>query len=514
MSTRVGEAPPIDTTTQATMLIDELVAALVNTRIYASSHPRVQGSIEAMRRRLAELAEQTGQDPICLGAADDLVVFLQRPLLGASIGAARLIGALRQWGAGGIELWAKATTAELEALLLAMVARPAPGQDYVWLNTQLVARQCRNAQLLPPYVDSNGSLGKTGTASGIRIGVQFYQAVVDLLQNVTVSVCRGGRIDFAPVQAQAEQVLKQLEAKDAPVLGLARQDQYDAFTFGHSVRVAVLSMNFARALTDDRDLLIRIGTAALLHDVGKSLIPFELLHSANTLSEEERRAMNRHAELGAECLLDHHDSDPLAIAAAFGHHRGPNGTGYPRTLHAHETTLVTSIVKICDVYEALTAARPYKQPMSPIRAYRVMLAMGDKLDQRLLQRFVHCNGVYPVGQFVELSTGEIAVVRGQTGSQKQPIVALVERPEGQSLARDEEQLFDLSQVECSCARAILAELAPQVAQERLVARAAGATAGSAPLSVPPPAPVTVAVAPAVPSPPSTSKGIKDPFRWD
>jgi putative nucleotidyltransferase with HDIG domain len=267
------------------------------------------------------------------------------------------------------------------------------------------------------------------------------------------------------VQTQAEQLLKQLDDKDEPLLGLARQDQYDAFTFGHSLRVAVLSMNFARELTDDRDLLIRIGTAALLHDVGKSLIPFEILHATGVLSEEERRQMNRHAELGAECLLCHDDSDPLAIAAAFGHHRAPDGSGYPRTVHDHETDVVTDIVKICDVFEALTAARPYKQPMSPIRAYRVMLAMGEKLNQRLLRRFVEVNGIYPIGQLVELDDGGVAIVRAQGASPLQPKVALLDSEHSQDLVEEEPQILDLADVACAGARAILRELTPDQARD-------------------------------------------------
>jgi HD-GYP domain-containing protein (c-di-GMP phosphodiesterase class II) len=498
MTTARPSAPPADAATAATQLVDELVAAMVNTRIYASNHPRVQGSIESVRRRLAELAELTRQDPICLGATAHFVVFQQRPLLGASIGASRLLAALRQWGSGGLELWTLASASELEELLAALASRPQPGQDFTAKNEQLAARQCPHVRFLGPLAE-NGGAGPTEAPPQIRLGLQFYQAVVDLLQTVTVSVCRGGRIDFAPVQTQAELMLKQLEAKNIAMLGLARQDQYDAFTFGHSVRVAVLSMHFAGSLTDDRDLLIRIGTAALLHDVGKSLIPFELLHSETTLTAEQRAVMNRHAELGAECLLDHHDADPLAIAAAFGHHRNPRGTGYPRTLHDHETTLVTAIVKICDVYEALTAARPYKQPMSPIRAYRVMLAMGDQFDQRLLKKFVQQNGIYPVGQFVELDTGEVAVVRRQTASPQQPVVAVLQPTSDPAAGLTEETLFDLSQVECGCARSILAELAPEAAQQRLDGRA----------------PPTAAAEPLLQQPDGTRprRPIADPFTW-
>lgn len=474
----------LDTTTLATLLVDEVVVCLVNARIYAREHPRVRDAITIAQKRLHDLAEESRQNPVCLGIADGLVVFDQRPLMGASISAARLIGCLSLWGSGGLELWDGVTTQGFEELLIGIGGKPPPGKDYTWLNGELVNKQCRNLRLLPPYDDGLAAADRNSKAGRMRVGVQFYQTVVDLLQSVTVSVCRGGRIDFAPVQTQAEQVLAQLEDKNAPVLGLARQDQYDAFTFGHSVRVAVLAMNFARELTSDRDLLIRIGTAALLHDVGKSLIPFELLHSQNALSEEERRIMDRHAPLGAECLLDHADSDPLAIAAAFGHHRGPGGTGYPRTLHEHETTMVTSIVKICDIYEALTAARPYKRPMSPVRAYRVMVAMGDRLDQRLLRRFIEVNGIFPIGQHVKLDNGDLAVVREQSKDATRPVVEIVDPADdsdGDSLG-EEAQLLDLSDISCCAARSILCEMTPDRVDEHFApAPQTAANASKSPL---------------------------------
>ena len=452
-----------DPSTEATLLAESIVAALVNSRIYELDHPRVLGSIEHVRKTVEALAKAANAPSVRLGSFDGMLVYQRRPLLGASLSVARLNERLSQLGSGGIEFDRGTPVSELTTFFAALVDRTNRDADYQQCNTRLALEKCRSVRLLPPYAD--GVEG--GFGDPVQLGLSFHQAVIDLLQNVTVSVCRGGHIDFGPVQAQAEQVLKRLEQQENMQLGLARQDQYDAFTFGHSLRVAILSMHFARALTDDRDLLIRIGTAALLHDVGKSLIPFEILHSTKQLTPEERATMNRHAELGAECLLDHHDSDPLAIAAAFGHHRSADGSGYPRTTHEHPVSMVTNIVKICDIFEALTAARPYKQPMSPIRAYRVMVAMGDKLDQVLLKRFIEVNGVYPVGQLVELDGGDVAVVRSQTDDMLRPQVALVETAFGHELLDHDEQLIDLSDIECGCVRQILCELTPAQAGEKL-----------------------------------------------
>ncbi|MGE3172979.1 MAG: HD-GYP domain-containing protein [Planctomycetota bacterium] len=458
------ERPPVrDAEAIVTQLIDELVAALVNARIYATSHPRFQGSLSAVITLVKELSAATGENPVRIACTEDLLIHQKRPLLAASLAASRLIDLLRSWGSGGVELSIGLCAAELTELFTAMGQKPAADETWTTLNARLEQRQFHCARLMAPYVDmAVGASGRPDSGSRLHVAVKFYQTLVDLLQNVTIAVCRGGRIEFDPVKSMAEQMLLRLESDEGPLLSLARQDQYDAFTFGHSVRVAVLAMTFAKSLTEDRDLVTRIGVAALLHDVGKALIPFEILHMQRRLTADEFREMSKHPQLGAELLLDHHDSDPLAIAAAFGHHQTKDGRGYPATAHCGTTSVVTEIVKICDVYEALTAARPYKLPMSPVKAYRVMLAMGDKFDRGLLRKFVEINGVFPVGQPVELSTGEVAVVRRQGQDHRTPVVELMVDELGQPLSGADREVVDLSELGCGCVRTILGEASSEI----------------------------------------------------
>jgi HD-GYP domain-containing protein (c-di-GMP phosphodiesterase class II) len=134
--------------------------------------------------------------------------------------------------------------------------------------------------------------------------------------------------------------------------------------------------------------------------------------------------MNRHTEHGGRILLDMPGVEPMAIAAALGHHQTLGGGGYPKTLHLTQLSTCTRMIKICDVYEALTAVRPYKDRMSPTRAYRIMIAMRDHFDQALLKRFITVNGIYPVGSSVRLTTGERGVVIEHTGSLEHPVVML------------------------------------------------------------------------------------------
>jgi HD-GYP domain-containing protein (c-di-GMP phosphodiesterase class II) len=163
--------------------------------------------------------------------------------------------------------------------------------------------------------------------------------------------------------------------------------------------------------------------------VGKALVPFEVLHKKGRLTPDERHEMERHPVLGAGVLLANRESDPLAVAAAYGHHRTVDGNGYPRTRGEFEQSTITRLVKICDCFEALTAVRPYKPPMSPAKAYRIMLSMGGHFDEKMLRHFVRATGIYPVGTRVRLDTGEVARVLRQTGDLDRPVVEVIERHE-------------------------------------------------------------------------------------
>lgn len=432
-------APPDDTQTVVLEIVDALAAALVNSRIYHAEHPRVTGAAGSVSGYLAALEPVEGETGLRLSIADDILVHRGNPLVGASITATRLIQAITSHGGGGIEIDSCASEHDLKELLVTLSSRPAKGADLKDFDEALARQHVSGIRLLPPFVVDDREATQT-----LARPVQVFQSCMDLLQDVTVSVCRGGTIDFGPVSGHALELLRRIDDDKAPLLNLAAQDQFDSFTFGHSVRVAVLAMCMARTLTKDEDLLIRIGAAALLHDCGKALVPFELLHARRSLSPEERREMGKHAKLGAEVLLDHRDADPLAIAAAFGHHRSCDGGGYPSTKRTHENLLITEIVKICDVYEALTAARPYKRPMSPTRAYRVMLGMWQHLDRQLLLRFILATGIYPVGQLVKLSSGSLARVVAQSDDLKLPRVWLLTDPAGQRLGLDAPIIIDLS----------------------------------------------------------------------
>lgn len=443
--------------------VDEIVVALTNARIYAASHPRLASAIESLHHGLRRLAAEQGGGAVQLGVSDGFVFFQARPLLGATMSAGRLVALLEGIASGGLSFEADATPEELTAFVNLAGRGMRDIESPEVANLALDKDGCRRVRFLPPYAEAAGGRGTWADRVENEIGQDFaqpllldldkvvdtqvparlYQNVVGALQDAMVTTCKGDTIDTAPTLGVIENVLKALADDTTSIMRLARYEKYDEFTFGHSIRVCFIALNFARHLTKDRRLIERIGMAALLHDIGKAWVPFDVLHSKDRLSDEERHEMNMHPVHGGHILLDGDDPDPLAVAAAFSHHQNADGSGYPNAIRGGPPSGATMIVKIADVYEALTAVRPYKPSMSPTRAYRIMMDMQGHFEPSLLRRFIEVNGVYPVGSRVALTTGETARVVELTDSWLEPIVRTELAASGEPLHPEDVERLDL-----------------------------------------------------------------------
>ncbi|MHC5011507.1 MAG: HD-GYP domain-containing protein [Planctomycetota bacterium] len=441
--------------------VDELVVTITNIRIYHDDHPRVATALRSLMKCLADQFVGSETDAIEIAAADGYLYYRDRPLLGATLSAPRILGPLSELGSGGLRFARTAEERDFVALAHLLGQKPQKAADFREANLVLAKAGCASILLLPLRRTESGAVDGRGTGGGdgtheergtgnlaetldLQTPIELYRSVVDHLQDVTVRVCSGGSLSLEEPKGHVEAVLRMLEEDAKAMMSLSRYEQYDAFTFGHSIRVCFLALNFAKALTDDVDLQIRIGTAALLHDVGKAWVPFEILHAKGRLTDDERLEMNRHSAYGGEILLGMESSDPLSVAIAFGHHRTLQSGGYPRAIHEARLSAVTRIVKICDVFEALTAVRPYKPRMSPTRAYRIMLTMEDHFDPMLLREFIDTTGLYPIGSRVRLSNGDTARVRRQTEVLHRPVVDVELVMEGDALTSSEALSFDLS----------------------------------------------------------------------
>lgn len=205
---------------------------------------------------------------------------------------------------------------------------------------------------------------------------------------------------------------------------LKEKDQYTAL---HSIRVCVLALAFGRHLDLTEEELNVLGLGALLHDIGKTKIPPEILNKPGRLTTEEFELMKSHVPRGVEILEKTPGIPPRAIEVAAGHHERFDGSGYAMGLSGSQIGLFGQIGAIVDCYDAITSDRAYHTGMSAHDALRKMYEWRRKdFDDRLVENFIQCMGIYPIGSVVEMNTGSIGVVISVNRKRRlRPRVALV-----------------------------------------------------------------------------------------
>ncbi|GLQ30500.1 HD family phosphohydrolase [Litoribrevibacter albus] len=234
-------------------------------------------------------------------------------------------------------------------------------------------------------------------------------------------------IDIEPIRETINGFVRSVVSNPNALLWLTRIKNRDEYTAEHCLRVAILSIAFGRHLDLDESELSLLGMCGMLHDVGKMIIPDEILNKPGKLTPEEYDVMKAHASRGGELLEQQSDLDPSIITVARHHHERLDGMGYPSNLKAENISLYTRIVTIVDAYDAISSERCYKPAATPAEALRILYEnRGTQFDPELLQHFILMVGIVPTGSIVELNNGQVGIVLANNPQYKlKPKVLLV-----------------------------------------------------------------------------------------
>jgi len=201
-----------------------------------------------------------------------------------------------------------------------------------------------------------------------------------------------------------------LRHPDALVL-LASLGNKDKSLVTHALSVCTLSLAFGRSLGFETDTLVDLGLGALLHDIGEIKIPDQLLGNVVNASEEERALLEGHTVIGAMMLKKLGNLPDNVIAIVHDHHERADGSGYPDKLTGAAINVHTKIVSIVDTYDSILNGINGYESMSVDDALKSIYALRrDLFDELLVEKFIQCVGIYPLGSVVELRTGQIGIV--------------------------------------------------------------------------------------------------------
>lgn len=282
---------------------------------------------------------------------------------------------------------------------------------------------------------------ENGDDNGDGQALATYGQALGAIRGVCRDIEQGRIPSSAPVIGVVDRMVGITMREPSALLGLAMIKDYDNYTFNHCVNVGVLAMSLGAAIGMDAEGVKEVGMAGQLHDIGKTLIPKEILNKPGKLSSAEFQVMKRHSELGAKIIREMEEISPRIVQGVLGHHLHYNRNGYPEWARELDYDRLIDIIAIADTYDAITTLRVYQHPITPRAALAVLKKLGGTiLDGGLVARFMEMMGKYPVGTLVRLDNNEVALVhRPNPLDEETPVVRIVLEHDGTRLSLPREQ---------------------------------------------------------------------------
>lgn len=222
-----------------------------------------------------------------------------------------------------------------------------------------------------------------------------------------------GKIQFDKIKFIIDNIIEQLLSKKDIILTLSRLRSIDNYTYEHSLNVCVLSLILGIDLNMDKQMLKILGMGSIMHDVGKLLVPEDILKKPSQLTGMEFEEIKKHTDYGYAILLNSNISEEAA-AIALNHHEKYDGSGYNRKLSGEDIPVLSRIVAVADVYDAMSNDRVYKKRMQPDLVYKeIACQSGRHFDASITERLIRHLSIYPLGSGVILNTNHKGVVIAQ-----------------------------------------------------------------------------------------------------
>jgi putative nucleotidyltransferase with HDIG domain len=249
----------------------------------------------------------------------------------------------------------------------------------------------------------------------------------EIMREAIAVVETGKTVDLALASKAVHKMVDSIVRNPDALMVLSQLKDVNQYTALHSIRSAVVATAFGRHLALSRDELRVIGLGALLHDIGMARLPKEILDKPSGLTAQEFQIMTQHVKWGAEILGASGGVPQGAIEMVLQHHERGDGSGYPAQRNAKAISPAGAIAAIVDVYDAITSDRKYSGGLSAEDALKRMYEWRKKdFNPQMVEEFIKCMGIFPIGSLVELSTGAIGVVVTINRARRlKPKVALV-----------------------------------------------------------------------------------------
>lgn len=266
---------------------------------------------------------------------------------------------------------------------------------------------------------------------------------IDIMDQIQKEIEEKKKINCEPVKELAKEILADLDKSKSVFVNLLSVQKFDDYTYTHSLNVGTISMVFARHLGLSEDEVVEIGVGGYLHDIGKALIPIDIINKPGKLTEDEFKIIKKHPGLGYSLIM-HDDTVTQNIKEmVLYHHEKLDGTGYPTKLKGDEIHLEYHIVGLADIFDALSTQRSYKPSYSTKESLDIISKIEEHFEVSLKRKFLNCmktmykeEHYYPEGSLIVLNTKETAkIVVEDRKTIFFPTVQLISDAKGNDLKR-------------------------------------------------------------------------------
>lgn len=273
------------------------------------------------------------------------------------------------------------------------------------LRTEPVLRRFRYAPDLSP----------TDHQSRLEAELLYSAPIIDdvkrTLKSIREAIACAETVTLNEIGKQVAEMARSVERNPEAMIWLTRLRSSDQYSYDHALDVSVHLMVFARFLGLAPKAVEEVGVAGLMQDIGKIDIPTEILSKPGNLTDEEYRLVQSHVASSLEMLLGQPVFTTRILEIVASHHERADGSGYPRRLKGERIVFHGELAGVVDSYCAMTRDRAYGQAISSQKALEALIRMrGTKFRDAVIDQFIQCVGLYPIGTLVELNTGEVGVV--------------------------------------------------------------------------------------------------------
>ncbi len=271
------------------------------------------------------------------------------------------------------------------------------------------------------------SAGTVSVAEELFKASKLQNQAKGLMTNVLSDIKFGKPLETEGFDDLAEGMIDSVVRNHNALACLGRIRKKDNYLMEHSINLAVLMGIFAKAMQIDRETMHHAMVGALLHDIGKIMVPDNILHKPGKLNDDEFSRMKQHVMFSRDLLQKTPGIHPLTIDVAAQHHERMDGSGYPEGLTGCQICREGKMVAITDVYDAITADRCYHKGLAPTAALKKLLEWsGTHFEEKLVHKFIRSMGIYPVGSLVLMESGRLAVViEASEKDSSRPIIKII-----------------------------------------------------------------------------------------